>query len=266
MFSLATHHTHMQRAETMGFEGSLGQLLLADIWREALLRLSVVKRQFEQVVVVAPLANWPDILTTYPHAQMFVPHQHPDAHWPFETHSLDLVISVGCGHWLQNWPLWLAQVQHSLKPDGLLLGCLAGGETLWQLRQVLQQTELELCGGISPRISPMIDLPTLAALMQQAQFALPVVDNLPTALTYKKLSTLVADLRAMGQTAAFDKPRPSLPRQFWPQVAQHYITQFGQPLPVTLDWLWFLGWAPAASQPQALRRGSGKISLVDVFK
>jgi SAM-dependent methyltransferase len=269
MFCLSQQQAHMARAfklaAKMPVEGGLGQMLLADLWDELALRLSVIKRSFAKVVVVSPNGQLPPSLV-FEHVTHIMPHWHTDAHWPFAPQSLDLVISVGVGHWLQDWPGWLAQVQHSLKPDGLLVGCLAGGETLWQLRQVLQHTELELCGGASPRISPMVDLPTLAALMQRTHFALPVVDSLKTELSYKAFSTLVADLRAMGQTAAFDKPRPSLPRQFWPMVATNYAAQFGPKLPVTFEWLWFLGWAPSANQPQAKPRGSARVSLVDILK
>ena len=49
----------------------------------------------------------------------------------------------------------LVQIKEALKPDGVFLGALFGGDTLFELRTSLQLAEVEREGGISPHVSPM---------------------------------------------------------------------------------------------------------------
>jgi hypothetical protein len=164
----------------------------------------------------------------------------------------------------------MAQWQRSLKPDGLLLGSFFGGETLSELRHCIMQTESEIYGGMSPRVSPFVSLQDMAALMQRAQFALPVVDHEMVTVTYESLEKLLNDLRGMGQgNAVFKRDKKILPKIFWPMVEKIYRENFANEqgrLKVTVEIIYFLGWAPAASQPQPLKRGSATHRLVDVLK
>ncbi|HCF16790.1 MAG TPA: SAM-dependent methyltransferase, partial [Rhodospirillum rubrum] len=53
---------------------------------------------------------------------------------PIRPQSLDLVLSNLSLHWVNDLPGALIQIRRALKPDGLFLGCLLGGETLGELR------------------------------------------------------------------------------------------------------------------------------------
>jgi len=48
---------------------------------------------------------------------------------PFADASLDLVLSSFSLHWVNDLPGALVQVRRALKPDGLFLAAMAGGET-----------------------------------------------------------------------------------------------------------------------------------------
>ncbi|VAX03089.1 SAM-dependent methyltransferase, BioC-like, partial [hydrothermal vent metagenome] len=56
---------------------------------------------------------------------------------PYRPQSLDLVISNLSLHWVNDLPGCLAQIMQALKPDGLFLGALLGGESLSELRRVM---------------------------------------------------------------------------------------------------------------------------------
>jgi SAM-dependent methyltransferase len=99
-----------------------------------------------------------------------------EAALPFAPQSLDLAVSLLSLHWTNDLVGALVQIRQALKPDGLFLGALLGGETLTQLRQALLQAEDEVSGGAGPRISPFADGFDGAALLQRAGFALPVSD------------------------------------------------------------------------------------------
>ena len=77
-----------------------------------------------------------------------------------------------------------------------------GGQTLIELRTVLFEAELAEEGGVSPRVSPAIELADAAALLQRAGFALPVADSETITVTYPDMLALLRDLRGMGETNA----------------------------------------------------------------
>ncbi|HSK41462.1 MAG TPA: methyltransferase domain-containing protein, partial [Arenibaculum sp.] len=73
---------------------------------------------------------------------------------PFADGVFDLAVSSLSLHWVNDVPGALVQLRRALKPDGLFVGAMLGGETLFELRRCLMEAELELLGGVSPRISP----------------------------------------------------------------------------------------------------------------
>lgn len=73
---------------------------------------------------------------------------------PLREHSFDLAVSLLALQHVNDLPGTLAQLRRALRPDGLFIGCLLGGRTLTELRQVLGQAESEVEGGISPASPP----------------------------------------------------------------------------------------------------------------
>ncbi|GGF01048.1 SAM-dependent methyltransferase [Aliidongia dinghuensis] len=188
---------------------------------------------------------------------------------PFRAASFDLVVSALGLHWTNDLPGALLQLRHILKPDGLLLAALYGGRTLSELQEVLMQAELDVSGGAAPRVSPFADVPDCGALLQRAGFALPVVDSETLTVTYPHLFALMQDLRAMGETnAQAQRRRGGSPRALFLRAAELYRQRFGDAegrIPATFQLITLTGWAPAASQPQPLKRGSAAQRLADAL-
>lgn len=67
---------------------------------------------------------------------------------------MDLVVSNLSLHWVNDVLGCFRAIQKALKPDGVFIGSLFGGDTLYELRSSLQLAEIERKGGISPHISP----------------------------------------------------------------------------------------------------------------
>src|SRR5258708_24061687 len=95
---------------------------------------------------------------------------------PCEPESLDLVVSALAFQFVNDLPGLLAQIRRALKPDGMLLAAMIGGETLTELRQSFAAAETECEGGVSPRVAPFADLRDVRALLQRAGLPLPVPD------------------------------------------------------------------------------------------
>jgi SAM-dependent methyltransferase len=188
---------------------------------------------------------------------------------PFRHGSLDLVVSALALQCVNDLPGVLVQVRRALKPDGLFLASLLGGSTLEELRTALFLAEEEIEGGASPRIAPFADVRDLGALLQRAEFALPVADAHIVTVTYPDVLALMRELRAMGVANALRaRRRTPLRRTTLLRAAEHYADRYGLPdgrIPATFEIVTLTGWAPHESQQQPLRPGSAKMRLADAL-
>jgi SAM-dependent methyltransferase len=188
---------------------------------------------------------------------------------PFAPESFDLVVSLLALQSVNDLPGTLHQVRRTLKPDGLFLACLLGGDSLTELRQAFAGAESELEGGASPRVAPFADVRTLGGLLQRAGFALPVADIDRVTIRYESVFPLLADLRGMGfANAMVERRRTPLRRATLLRMAALYAERFADPdgrVRATFDLVWLSGWAPHESQQKPLRPGSARARLADAL-
>jgi SAM-dependent methyltransferase len=188
---------------------------------------------------------------------------------PFRSRSLDLVVSGLALQHVNDLPGTLAQIERTLKPDGLFLAAMLGGSTLTELRQAFIAAETELSGGASPRVAPFADVRDLGGLLQRAGFKLPVADSDVVETTYPSALELMRDLRGMGAANALvERSRHFLPRSTLLRVAEIYQERFGRPdgrVAATFEVITLTGWAAHASQQQPLAPGSAKARLADAL-
>ena len=188
---------------------------------------------------------------------------------PFAVESLDLAVSLLALQGVNDLPGALVQIKRALRPDGLFMGCLLGGRTLQELRQVLLEAESETAGGVSPRVAPFADLRDLGGLLQRAGFALPVIDSEVVTVRYRDAFGLFRDLRAMGwANALLARRKAPLRRETLLRTAALYAERFADPderVPATFELVWVSGWASHESQQKPLRPGSAKTRLADAL-
>jgi NADH dehydrogenase [ubiquinone] 1 alpha subcomplex assembly factor 5 len=188
---------------------------------------------------------------------------------PFKPESFDLAVSLLDLHWINDLPGALVQLRRALKPDGLLLASLFGGDTLLELRQAWMEAEIEEEGGAGPRVAPFADVRDLGSLLQRAGFALPVVDSDTIEVTYLDALALMRDLRAMGEANAVAERRRSFTRRATlARAAALYAERFRRPdgrIAARFEILTLTGWAPHQSQPKPLRPGSATARLADAL-
>ncbi|MDB5510064.1 MAG: SAM-dependent methyltransferase [Hyphomicrobiales bacterium] len=188
---------------------------------------------------------------------------------PFAPQSFDLVVSALALQGVNDLPGALIQIRRVLRPDGLFLACMAGGQTLQELRLSLAAAEDEVSGGVSPRVSPFADLRDMGGLLQRAGYALPVTDVDVLTVRYDHLFALLRDLRAMGATnVLLSRDRRPLRRRVLVRAAEIYQERFADPdgrVRATFEFLWLSGWAPHESQQKPLQPGSAKARLADAL-
>lgn len=188
---------------------------------------------------------------------------------PFGEASLDLVVSILALQWANDLPGVMAQLRRALRPDGLLIVSILGGETLTELRQCLLAAEAETTGGAALRVAPMVDAYDAAGLLQRAGFALPVVDVDKVKVRYDHPLGLIADLRGMGETAALAGPSRPLSRKILARTFEAYLDRFADAdgrICATFDIVTLTGWAPHESQQKPLRPGEGEHRLEDALR
>ncbi|KAF9360752.1 hypothetical protein BGX26_007878 [Mortierella sp. AD094] len=158
----------------------------------------------------------------------------------------------------------MIQIQRSLKPDGVFIAGLFGGDTLFELRTALQLAELDREGGVSPRVSPMADSRDLGSLLSRAGFTLTTVDVDEVTVNYPSAIELMEDLRAMGESNAVINRRGLLKRDTMMAASAIYKEMYGNPdgtVPATFQILYMIGWKPSPTQNKPLDRGTAKHSL-----
>ncbi|MCA3507276.1 MAG: SAM-dependent methyltransferase [Rhodobacter sp.] len=226
-------------------------------------RLGEVNRRFTQPAVITPFGDlWQ---AQMPEARIIA----DDDVLDLAPAAHDLVIHALCLHWANDPVGQLVQCRRALRPDGLFLGVLFGGQTLAELRACLAEAEAAVTGGLSPRVLPMAEIRDLGGLLQRAGFALPVADSTIRTVTYADAGRLMADLRAMGEANALARRlRRPTGRQIFSQAATRYATGFPAPegrIRATFEMIFLTGWAPHDSQPRALRPGSAARRLADAL-
>jgi SAM-dependent methyltransferase len=226
-------------------------------------RLTEVNRRFTQPAVVTPFADpW---RARMPEARIVADGDRLD----LEPGAHDLVIHALCLHWANDPVGQLVQCRRALRPDGLFLGVLFGGQTLAELRACLAESEVSVTGGLSPRVLPMAEIRDLGGLLQRAGFALPVADSATRTVTYADAGRLMTDLRAMGEANALEgRLRRPTRRGVFAQAAMRYAAGFPAPegrIRATFEMIFLTGWAPDDSQPKPLRPGSAARRLADAL-
>jgi SAM-dependent methyltransferase len=188
---------------------------------------------------------------------------------PFRDATLDLVVSALALQFVNDLPGTLIQIKRALKPDGLFLAALVGGDTLTELRQAFAAAEAEIEDGISPHVAPFADLREMGTLLQRAGFALPVTDIDRLTVRYASPFDLMHDLRRMGASnPLIVRLRRPLKRATLMRMVEIYAERFSDTdgrIRATFEIVWLSGWAPHESQQQPLKPGSAQRRLADAL-
>jgi SAM-dependent methyltransferase len=239
-----------------------GMFLHAAAIAEVQDRLSLVNRQFTAPAIVT---GFPAVWSACLPKAMLIPDEEV---LELQPQKHDLVVH-GLGlHWADDPVGQIIQCRRALKDDGFCLFVTFGGRTLYELRASLAQAEVEITGGLSPRVAPMGEIRDLGALLQRAGLALPVADTVPLKVTYESPWALMKDLRAMGEGNALnDRIQRPTRRSILTRASEIYVKSFMKDgrIPATFEMIFLTGWAPDASQPKPLRPGSATNRLADAL-
>ncbi|KAL5008439.1 hypothetical protein ScPMuIL_014020 [Solemya velum] len=187
---------------------------------------------------------------------------------PFKDNSIDLFVSSLSLHWVNDLPGCFRQVHNALKNDGCFIGCMFGGDTLFELRVALQLAETEIEGGFGPHVSPFTEAKDIGGLLQRAGFTMLTIDLDEFVISYPTMQHLMKDLKGMAENNCAWSRRPMLHRDTMKNAEQKYVERFGNDkgVPATYQVLYFIAWKPDPTQSKAAMRGSGQVSIQDLDK
>ncbi|WWD19746.1 hypothetical protein CI109_104210 [Kwoniella shandongensis] len=155
--------------------------------------------------------------------------------------NVETVVNAGGLHWVGDIVGALTQVRHLLKEDGVFVGAVLGGDTLFELSP-------------GPTDAP--------SLLTRAGFTLTTVDVEDIVINYPSIWELMADLRDMGETNAILGRRAAVSRDVL--LAAESIYKDGS-VPATFSIIFMIGWKPGPNQPKPLERGSAQTNLKDIL-
>ncbi|XP_048204744.1 arginine-hydroxylase NDUFAF5, mitochondrial isoform X1 [Perognathus longimembris pacificus] len=188
---------------------------------------------------------------------------------PFQENTFDLVVSSLSLHWVNDLPRALEQIHYVLKPDGVFVGAMFGGDTLYELRCSLQLAETEREGGFSPHISPFTAVNDLGHLLGRAGFNTLTVDTDEIQVNYPGMFELMEDLQGMGESNCSWNRKALLHRDTMLAAAAVYREMYGNEdgsVPATYQIYHMIGWKYHDSQARPAERGSATVSFGELGK
>jgi hypothetical protein len=219
LFDMKLRARRRDRAARIGPELFLYERVFVD----CLERMALMSRRFERALLIGcPDPDWPERLRTVA-AEVDARDPGPlfakaaggdtiieDA-WQPAAQAYDLVVAIGTLDTANGLPLALRLIGHAMRPGGLFIGAVSGGDTLPELRAAMRAADA-LAGVAAPHVHPRIEASALSPLLTETGFERPVVDVERVQVSYRSLERLVGDLRAMGATNILCSKAPSLTR------------------------------------------------------
>ena len=226
-------------------------------------RLKFIKKRFENILIICNNSYYWQI--AFNEADFIS----DDEILKFPRAGYDLVIHGMSLHYSNDPIGQLIQCRSSMEKGGLLLGIFLGGQTLNELRGSIASAEIELTGGISPRVLPMIDIRDAGSFLMRAGFSLPVADISVNEIDYKKPLDLLYDLRKMGETNVQKHRLKNFShRKLFSLTFDKYIesqNSKNKRVKATFEFITITGWAPSKDTPKPLKRGSATMRLADAL-
>lgn len=164
--------------------------------------------------------------------------------WEPPAGAYDLVLGIGTLDTVNDLSLALRLIRHAIRPDGLFIGAMSGGETLPKLRAAMRAADA-VSAVAAPHVHPRIESSALSPLLADAGFVRPVVDVDRVTASYPSFDRLVADLRRMAGGNVLSSQPPPLTRLQREAAAQAFaLAGNGGRTIEAFEILHFAAWTP----------------------
>lgn len=160
---------------------------------------------------------------------------------------------------------YFIQIKNALQSDGVFIASFLGENSVTLLKNAFANAELDLSNTYNNRFHPVIDIKTLGGLLQRAGFTIPVADTEDYNVHYKDLTTMIADIRGMGESNCLTHLPKPLKKSVYIQALSNLDTAIPDHL-FKIDIATLTGRSPSEVQQKPLKRGSAQVSLSRVLE
>lgn len=258
LFDFKLRALRRDRAARLGPELFLFERLFGD----CLERIALIGRSFKSALLIGcPDPRWPErLMPLAERVEVLDPGDLfarkaggsviVEDSWQPSEEAYDLVLAIGTLDTVNDLPLALRLIRRAMRPEGLFLGAVPGGDTIPQLRSAMRVAD-EMSGAASPHVHPRIEAAALSPLLVNAGFERPVVDVERVRASYPSLGRLVADLRAMAATNILNARGRPLTRSEGAAASQAFrAAGDGARTIETFEFLHFAGWTSLRMMPR----------------
>jgi hypothetical protein len=183
---------------------------------------------------------------------------------PTTIHNQNAIIALLTCHTLNDLVGYFIQIKNALQEDGVFIASFFGENCVTLVKNAFMNAELDLTQSCHNRFHPVIDIRTLGGLLQRAGFNVPVADTENYTVRYKNLTSMIADIRNMGESNCFNiLPKP-LTKSVYKQ-ALNILEKTVSDHIFDIDIVTVTGRSPSEAQQKPLKAGSAQISLSKIL-
>ena len=189
--------------------------------------------------------------------------------WKINKKKFDLIISNFYLHLTNNFDLLLSNINKSLKKNGFFIATIPNINCFSELKKCMIEADEEIYGGSYQRFVKSFNVEDITKILKKYNYKIPVIEVDKILLKYKKFSTLLQDLRYLGNSYLYiDRKKKFESKRYFKKIEEIYWEKFSEnhELLLSLEVIFITGWKDDISQQKPLKPGEAKYSLEKILK
>ena len=189
--------------------------------------------------------------------------------WNIDENKFDLIISNFYLYLTNNLDLLFKNINNSLNKNGFFITTFPNINCFSEMKECMLEADLIIYGGSYQRFNKSFTVDRITEILKKNNFKIPVIEVDNIQLKYNKFSSLLKDLRYLGNTYLYnDRKKNFESKNYFKKIEEIYWNKFSlnNQLLLSLDVIFITGWKYDISQQKPLKPGQAKYSLEKTLK
>jgi len=149
--------------------------------------------------------------------------------WKLNDKKFDLIISNFYLHLTNNFDLLLKKINGSLTNKGFFIASVPGINCFHELKSSMMQADIEIYGGIYRRFMKLFSVEIISSLLKKNDYKIPVIEVDTLELRYRKFSSLLRDVRYLGNSNVYEDRKKNFERKnYFKKVEEIYFENYSK--------------------------------------
>ena len=135
--------------------------------------------------------------------------------WNLNDKKFDLIISNFYLHLTNNFNLLLKNIHSSLSDKGFFIATIPGINCFHELKHSMMLADIEIYGGMYRRFVDFFPVDIISSLLKKNNYKIPVIEVDILELRYKEFSSLLRDVRYLGNSNIYKDRKKSFERKIY---------------------------------------------------